>query len=123
MEVDIPFVVNMTNTSWDCVLFGFGVLNNGVVSPRALPQLVRHSKEFIRNLISLIMSNLRGEPEILRCCLQMTGDSIPSYATFRQMIKCTFASKNGFSYVVEAVIPNGRCFVTAAMAATGRLRN
>jgi hypothetical protein len=53
----------------------------------------------------------------------VTSDSIPSNTTFCQMIQSSKSSceKKRISYVVDAVTPNDKCFVTAAMAATDKL--
>jgi len=88
----LPLVINAPNPTLDRVPPCLGVLNDGITSPWALPKLISQSKIFVSYLISLIMSNLRRETDVLRCSLQVACDSISRNTAFCQMIQSSKTS-------------------------------
>lgn len=137
------FVVDGANFVWIEIRIILMICDGGLVTPRPFPKFVKHSQVLVGLKVALVVLNRRVDAYCFERCFLPACNNVPAASVISQCTimntKCSsrmethpmrplvmwskvekrFASKKGGSNDVEAVIPNARFVVTAAIAEMG----
>src|SRR4029077_12358623 len=100
---------------------GCAIVNDGILLPATLPELVDDLHELVGDRIALVVRNLFAAAQIAA----LSSAEVTMFQPIRPSVRWSKvvilrANKYGSSYSEATVMPKPRCRVAAAMAETAR---
>jgi hypothetical protein len=80
---------------------GYAIVNDGVVLPATLPELVHDLHEFVGHGVTFVVRNLIVAAEIARRAVKRRGDDVPADAAIGQMVERRHLAREQIWQLVE----------------------